>query len=243
MKPLAKSRAAWSLLLALVLFGLGTARSGSVGADKPPADLRPTVAVLYFDYAGKDPQLEVLRIGLAQMLITDLSAQRSFRLVERERIEAVLKELKLASMVKMDVQMAHRIGRVLGARYLVLGSYFNLRSTLRLDAHVIEVETTLHLPGVGVDGVEDDVLSAERQLAARLAQSLATFLVAFPKAETPPASAKKARLSLKAATQYSQALHALDRGERAVARGHLEAVVQAAPDFQLASSDLQRLMQ
>ncbi|HEY0097105.1 MAG TPA: hypothetical protein VGB96_22445, partial [Archangium sp.] len=34
---------------------------------------KPTVAVLYFDYAGKTEEMTPLRKGLAQMLITDLS--------------------------------------------------------------------------------------------------------------------------------------------------------------------------
>src|SRR5437763_761500 len=67
-------------------------------AAAPPAratETKPTVAILYFDYSGKDEQLGVLRKGLAQMLISDLSSQEAVRIVERDRLEEILKELKL----------------------------------------------------------------------------------------------------------------------------------------------------
>ena len=46
---------------------------------------KPTVAILYFDYTGKDDELAMLRKGLAQMLISDLSALDAVQLVERNR--------------------------------------------------------------------------------------------------------------------------------------------------------------
>src|SRR3954462_15487681 len=105
------------------------------------ADTRPTVAILYFDYSGKDPEMGVLKKGLAQMLISDLSGMESVRLVERDRLEEVLAELKLGQTTKIDPQSAAKVGKLLGARYMVLGGYFDLMQTLRADARVVEVET------------------------------------------------------------------------------------------------------
>src|SRR5437762_13627480 len=105
------------------------------------ADQRPTVAVLYFDYSGKDPEMAVLKKGLAQMLISDLSSLEGIRLVERDRLEEILAELKLGQTAKIDPQSAAKVGKLLGARYMVLGGYFDLMETLRADARVAEVET------------------------------------------------------------------------------------------------------
>ncbi len=70
-----------SLLRAAAL-GLGLL--AFVGPAARAAD-KPTVAVLYFDYDGKDDSMALLKKGLAQMLISDLSGQESIHLVERER--------------------------------------------------------------------------------------------------------------------------------------------------------------
>jgi curli biogenesis system outer membrane secretion channel CsgG len=102
---------------------------------------QPTVAVLYFDYQGKNEELSVLKKGIAQMLISDLSASAAFTVVERDRLEEVLAELKLGQTKAFDPASAAKIGELLGAKFLVLGGYFDVMGTLRVDARVVEVET------------------------------------------------------------------------------------------------------
>ena len=84
------------------------------------------------DYAGKDEQLAVLRKGLAQILTSDLSSVQGIRLVERTRLEEVLGELKLGQNPHgpqgylLDPKSAARVGKLLGAQYMVMGGYFDL---------------------------------------------------------------------------------------------------------------------
>ena len=50
-----------------------------------------TVAVLYFDYGGKQASLEPLRLGMAQMLTQTLSTELGgCKIVERERLVEIL---------------------------------------------------------------------------------------------------------------------------------------------------------
>ncbi|MCA9553768.1 MAG: hypothetical protein KC933_27250, partial [Myxococcales bacterium] len=122
----------------------------------PPAP--PTVAVMYFDYQGKDEEMALLRKGLAQMLISDLPAGDAYTLVERDRLQDVLDELELSKSVKVDPATAQKVGKLLGARYLVLGGYFDLMGTLRVDARVVRVETGEVVRSVGAHGKPDDFL-------------------------------------------------------------------------------------
>ncbi|HWO18003.1 MAG TPA: CsgG/HfaB family protein [Kofleriaceae bacterium] len=103
-----------------------------------PAD-PPVVAVLYFDYEGADADLGPLRKGLASMLISDVSGVDAVRVVERDRLQSVFAELKLQATAKIDRASAVRAGKLLGARYLVLGTYFDVMGTLRVDMRVLEV--------------------------------------------------------------------------------------------------------
>src|SRR5688572_12008201 len=96
------------LLIALSLFASSTALAA-----------KPTVAVLYFDYQGKDEQMGMLRKGLAQMLISDLSGSDRFQIVERDRLQEILEELKLVETKHIDKSSAAKIGKLLGARYMV----------------------------------------------------------------------------------------------------------------------------
>src|SRR5687768_14231382 len=87
---------------------------------------KPTVAVLYFDYQGKNEELALLKKGLAQMLISDLSASDAYVVVERDRLEDVLAELKLGQSKAVDAKTAAKIGKLLGARFLIMGGYFDV---------------------------------------------------------------------------------------------------------------------
>lgn len=217
---------------------------------RPGADTRPTVAVLYFDYAGKDEQLGVLRKGLAQMLISDLSSLDQVRIVERERLQEVLAEIKLDGTAKIDPASAARAGKLLGARYMVLGSYFDMMGALRADARLVEVETGRVIRSTGANGKPDDFLTVEQKLGEELGKMLGALpaqsssKVKAPDSQPKAAAAprKPAQLKTKTAVKYAQALDAMDKGNKPAAKEALQAVVKDQPDFQLAAFDLDRLM-
>ncbi|HEY0988736.1 MAG TPA: CsgG/HfaB family protein [Kofleriaceae bacterium] len=222
---------------ALVLAMLG-------GARVAHAAPKPTVAILYFDYSGKDDQLALLRKGLAQMMISDLSALDAVQLVERDRLEEILAELKLGQSNKIDPASAAKVGKLLGARYLVLGGYFDFKTTLRVDARVVEVETGKVVQSVGATGDADNFLALEQKLVTDISAVLGKQL-SLPPVRTPPAPKVKppAKLARRTAMLYSRALHDLDSGDKPRAKAELEEVVKQQPDFKLAMLDLDKLLQ
>jgi TolB-like protein len=230
--------------------------AGAARAEAPSGTRRPTLAVLYFDYAGHDAALDPLRKGLAQMLISDLTTgDGAVEVVERDRLEAVLAEQKLSSSGKVDPRTAVRIGKLLGARYLVLGSYFDLLQSLRIDARLVDVETGAIVQSIGADGKADDFLALEQKLAGGVRGAVAHLATTAapatrPEARPPeragarrPAPRAPKRLKTDTAVKYGQALAALDAGKRGDARALLGKVLADQPDFELASRDLERLMQ
>jgi TolB-like protein len=208
------------------------------------ADPKPTVAVLYFEYAGKDDDLAALRKGLAQMMISDLSALDTIQIVERDRLEEILAELKLGQTGKIDAATAAKAGKLLGARYMVLGGYFDLNGALRVDARVVEVETGKVVQSAGAAGEADDFLALEQKLVVAVGGILGKQL-AIPPAKTLPAPRVKppARLARRTAVLYSRALNDIDAGNRSRAKDKLKQVVKEQADFKLAMVDLDKLMQ
>jgi TolB-like protein len=225
-------------LLPLCLLALCLLRAPTASAAEPP-----TVAVLYFDYTGKNEELAVLRKGLAQMLISDLSGSDAIRVVERDRIEDVLTELKLQATGKVDAKSVARLGKLLGARYLVLGGYFDLQGAMRVDARIVDVETGRVLKSFGTNGKPGDFLPVEQTMASDLGQWFAGNLKASadaPAKKPPPKP--PAALKTKTAVKYAEALALRDSGHKDRAKQVLTAVLQDQPDFTLASLDLDRLM-
>lgn len=253
--------AAAGIALAMA-FGGGAAGAGPAADAPRAAAATTTIGVLYFDYAGKNAELEPLSKGLAQMLISDLAAIDTIRVVERERLQAVLDEQKLGHGGKVDSRTAARIGKLLGARYLVLGTYFDAMGAFRADARLVNVETGQIVKSIGANGKAEDFMSLEQTLAEGLrkaavelplppagagrkdpggAHDTGEHDVAKPPARKPP----KPPHGLKASTAvtYGKALAAADVGDRKQATSLFKSVLADQPDFELAQRDLDKLIQ
>lgn len=219
-------------LVSLVIVALGA-------APTPAVEKRPTVAVLYFDVPESGPkadELLVFRKGLAEMMITDLSSTDQLRVVERERLETVLKEQTLQGTQKIDPATAVKVGKLLGASYLVWGSVFlapTKNSPLVFQAKTVIVETG-EVKQSRVIGNLDDILDFEGQLSSTVLAAIAAF-EKRPAAELPKKSTK---LPFDTAVKFARALDASDRHDLPAAKVLLTEVVKAQPDFKLAQLDL-----
>ena len=60
--------------------------------------------------------------GIAEMLVTALSDTRKYTLIERAKLEAVMDEQKLGASGAVTAQTAAKIGRLLGAQYIITGA-------------------------------------------------------------------------------------------------------------------------
>ena len=75
--------------------------------------------------------MALLKKGLAQMLISDLAGSDAVRIVERDRLAGDPRRAQARAVsAKIDPASAAQVGKLLGARYMVLGGYFDLGGTL-----------------------------------------------------------------------------------------------------------------
>ena len=216
-------------------------------AQAPAAsDRRPTLAVLHFRNGalGGAAEYESLSRGIADLLITDLSANAGIRVVERDRIEELLREQDLGQTSRMDAASAARLGRTLGAGHMIKGSFVVDRGgTMRLDVHAVNVETTAIDHVETVTGRADDVLGLIATLGARLNRGLhLPQLAAAPAASTPaPAAPTAGRGQFQAVMLYSRALAEEDRGNRDGAVELYRRALAAFPGNENARQRLERL--
>ncbi len=154
---------------------------GLLGAA--PASAEPRVAVLYFDNVG-NPELDMLRLGLAEMMIVDLSNRPDVAVIERNRINQVLGELDLQTTDKFDPSKAVEIGKLLGAERMVLGSYFELLGTLTVTASVVEVQTGQSIGGHKVQGQVAEFGSLLEQVTGGVTPALVHGRAWLDKAES-----------------------------------------------------------
>lgn len=234
-------------LLALPALALGEPTDPPTGTPADKDAGKPTVAVLYFDYDGTNAEMKLLKKGLAQMIISDLSAHESVRLVERDRLQQVMDELRLTQSNRFSQDSAQRLGKLLGARYLVMGGYFDVMNTLRVDARVVETETGRIIRSVGAQNTPDKFLTLEQVLVDDLRAVFEELTARAPGSTRKPTKSRAAqgrprRLTRDTALHYARALDAKDRKDLVTAKKELNVVVKAQPDFQLASQELALLM-
>jgi hypothetical protein len=160
----------------------------------------------------------------------------------------VLDEQKLGKSGKLDGNTAARIGKLLGARYLVLGSYFDAMGAFRVDARLVKVETGEIVKSIGASGKPDDFLGLEQKIAEGLraaVENLAPVDARRPEqgADGRPGPKRPQRVNTRTAVTYGRALVAVDSGDKKTARALYRDVLAAQPDFELAQRDLDRLIQ
>ncbi len=142
--------------------------------EAPPGEPAPTrkgprrVAVVHFINSRGDARWEWLSFGIAEALSTDLAQLSRLEVIERGQVAALMREIKFASMDFVDAKTAPRIGEVLGAEALVVGSYQVDAERVRIDGRLVELGTQRVLQSGRVEGPIDDLFALERSLALAL---------------------------------------------------------------------------
>jgi len=179
-----------------------------------------TFAVLPFSVAARDTLLGPLSYGLADLLQTDLSHSDALRPVERLRVDAMLRELQLVESGRVDPRTGPRVGRLVGARRLVIG---DLSATsdrvMHVRARVIDVISGTVEQLVSADAPLVRFFDAEKSLALRVYEALGVTLTAAQKTAVEQAQ-----------TTQLEALLAYGKGVEAEARGDYNAATQAFGD-------------
>ena len=171
-----------------------------------------TLAILPFENNSvTDPErFEPLSRGLSAMLITDLQKSASkIQIIEREKIQALLKEVALSQSGSVDKETAVRVGKILGAQSIAFGSFMVLMDQVRIDVRIVKVETSEMLMAESIVGRSSDFITLQQNLARQIGRSLRIAL-------QPPAAGAGSDIS--AALYFSQGLDALDRGDKDKAR-------------------------
>lgn len=210
---------------------------------------KPTVAVLYFNNSAigaANAELQPLSKGIADMLIGELAANPGLRVVERDQIQKVLEEQKLSTDGKVDNETAVKVGKLVGAHYMVTGGFVTDRSgRMRFTARVFKTETSeIVFPAAGgpngvVNGKIDDFMELVVQLAAKINDGAKLPAIPARVGEARKEAAKK--VPYEAIALYSKGLAAKDAGNKAEAVSLFRKSLDKFPAFDKAEAELKKL--
>jgi len=118
-----------------------------------------SVAVMFFDNQSGSADLDWLREGLSDMLITDLSRSKNLTILSRQQLHTLLDRTGHQSSEKIRLEEALDIAQKSKATILIMGSFARLGEQIRIDAQ-------LH------DARDGQLLAAERLVVDQPAQIL-----------------------------------------------------------------------
>ena len=127
-----------------------------------------TIAVLYFNNVSRSKQLDPLRKGLAEVMSFGLSKVKALRVLERIRLEFLLAELKLDGK-----KNPARIGRLLGARTIIIGNFTQIDDQIiRIDASLVRIETSKIETFTHVKGSTNEIFRLVGELTQKITDEL-----------------------------------------------------------------------
>jgi len=149
------------------------------------------LAVLPFDDLSHDPGQDYFSEGLTEEMITQLGRMHPRRLGVIARTTAM--------RFKGTDKRADQIGQDLGVSYILEGSVRRTPDRVRITAQLIQVSDQTHLWAETYDRKLSDVLDIQRDVAKRIAKSLAVELIpdqqmALSRASTRDSQAHEAYL-------------------------------------------------
>ena len=196
----------------------------------PQTEGKRSVAVMFFDNQSGSADLDWLRAGLADMLITDLSRSKNLTLLSRDQLHTLLDRASHPASERIRIEEALDIAQKSKAAIIVMGSFARLGEQIRIDAQ-------LH------DGRDGQLLAAERLVVDQPAQILTQVDLLSAKlashlggAEQPSSSGLTSVMTdnLAAYRYYSMGVEKAQGLENQEAIALFEKAVALDPDFAMA---------
>jgi len=233
-----RARAAVTVLSLLPVL-VGGARGAA--AQQRGQDTRPGIAVFPFNNGGSYGQnkedFAALERGIAGMMISELSKNAGARLVERQEIQRLVDEQNLGTAGRVDAQTAAKIGKIVGARYVVLGSFIDFYGDFRVDIRLVNSETSEIVQTEQDRMQRDHLYDLIHNVAARLMKD--ANLPALPRQASEQNMGRQ--IPTEALTYYSRALLYQDRGQKEKAVEMFNRALAIFPPYTEAQEGLQRV--
>jgi TolB-like protein len=212
-----------------------------LSAQQRGQDTRPGIAVFPFanggSYGQSKEDFDALERGIAGMIISELAQNPAARVVEREQIQRLLDEQNLGTQGRVDPQTAAKVGKVVGARYVILGNFIDFYGDFRVDVRLVNTETSEIVKTESDRQQREHLFEIIRNVAARLMKD--ANLPALQRGASNEQRMNR-QVPTEALTYYSRALLYQDRGQKDKAVEMFNRALAIFPDYAEAQDGLQK---
>lgn len=205
-----------------------------------------TIAIIDFENNSIDDAEKYANLGraLSKILINDFFALSKLQVVERERLQYLLDELKLTDEKVggkniMDPASAPRVGKLLGAHSFVFGSFIRLGDVFRLDARLVKTETGEIFKTASVEGESDEIFELAKDLTIEITNDLDVKIEELDKDKLEKVGEQG--VPIEALALFGDAMSNANQEHYNEAVLKLEEALAVAPDFTRAQDMLDTL--
>lgn len=211
----------------------------TLGAGAVAAQDRTTFAVLPLEsqqsFGLDNEALAALGPGLAQLLADALARSPGGRAVPRTSTGQAVAAEALGARERVDAATAARIGKLVGAQYVIVGNFVNFYETFRINVRVVDASTGEFIRGLSND---DPRLQGAAQMYASVDAVAQKILKELGLPPAPPVSETVTSASVIA---WARGLAAEEAGDRDGAKPLYQQALSASPDFPAARDAVTRL--
>lgn len=213
-------------------------KKGSYKVEKEDPGLQ-TLAIMDFRNSSiyERERYAPLAKGFPSMMINYLNGAADLKVIERQRIQWLLNELKLQQKADVvDQSTAVKVGNVMGATAVLFGNYTVISDDkMRVSGRLVKVETSEILLSEKVTGEPDEFLALVRKLSQNLTRAINVEVE-----ETELETGSATRL-LDAQLAYARGLDEMEDGNYQTAREQFQQALEYDSNYTLAQKRLESL--
>lgn len=207
----------------------------------PRAFPNPLVVSVYsFENRTRQPQFDWLRAGIPDLLVATFAGS-SIPVIQRDRLEEILREQAFQLSGRVADTSVVRIGRLVGATVLVTGSLRAQDGMLQIDGQVLTVEQGLVLATASVQGPEEPAADVVQAFISTVKALFPHTATAMTGGVTPDLASIQANTMGERFARQGKLFEALEEFERAMAanprdptaRANYGRTIQALPPAEL----------
>jgi hypothetical protein len=224
-----------ALLLAMII-------ASAARLEAQQHDSWPLVGALPFTNSvvgDEHTALNPLISGVPELILIELSRNPTIRTVEPTRLHRVLASQKLNPPGRIDDETASRVGRILGAQWMIRGNFTgDGHGTIRIAAYMVDIATGEVEHTANAEGKQANLASLIGQISEHLRHDMHL-------AELPKDSKRAREITQKASYQttllFAKAIEARDAGRVQQAITMLQQLLADEPEYEPAKNELTRL--
>jgi len=145
-------------------------RLGNALARALPVRAPRAVAVLGFSNITRNGEDDWIGTGIAETVTADLQGVEGIAVIARARVHETLRGLGATEVD--DIGLAARVGRAVGARWVLTGGFQRAGESVRVTAQLLEVATSAVVRTVKLDGTLSAIFELQDRIVSELSAGL-----------------------------------------------------------------------